>query len=99
MADQPTVQTFSPHVGSIFRIEASDGFVELVLSEATAIEASEPLPPGGRAQFSLSFRGPPQPILPQRIYRLAHDALGVLEIFLVPIGADDEAVTYEAVFA
>jgi hypothetical protein len=50
--------------------------------------------PGGRAPFSLVFLGGPNPPLPQRIYRVEHDRLGVMEIFLVPIAAD----RYQAVF-
>jgi hypothetical protein len=50
--------------------------------------------PGGRAPFSLVFAGGPSPPLPQRIYRVEHEALGAMEIFLVPIAVD----CYEAVF-
>jgi hypothetical protein len=50
--------------------------------------------PGGRAPFSLVFKGGPSPPLPQRIYRVEHDELGAVEIFLVPIAPD----RYEAVF-
>ena len=47
-----------------------------------------------RRPFSLVFRGGPGPPLPQRIYRLDHEELGAIEIFLVPIASD----RYEAVF-
>lgn len=47
-----------------------------------------------RAPFSLRFRGPDSPTLPQRIYRLEHAELGALELFLVPIGPG----CYEAIF-
>jgi hypothetical protein len=36
--------------------------------------------------------------LPQRIYRVEHGELGAMEIFLVPIGPDEVAHRYEAVF-
>lgn len=49
---------------------------------------------GGRSPFSLVFEGGPSPPLPQRIYRVEHEQLGAIEIFLVPIAAD----RYEAVF-
>jgi hypothetical protein len=63
--------------------------------EVELIEVTEiPREPGGRAPFSLEFAGGPTPPLPQRIYRVEHDALGALEIFLVPIAED----RYEAVF-
>jgi hypothetical protein len=63
--------------------------------DAELIEVTEiPREPGGRAPFSLVFRGGPHPPLPQRIYRVEHDDLGALEIFLVAIASD----RYEAVF-
>lgn len=67
----------------------------------TLVECA-PLPsrgPGGREPFSLLFEGPAEPVLPQRIYRLRNGDLGEVEIFLVPVGSDAEATTYEAVFA
>jgi hypothetical protein len=75
--------------------------LEMVLLEATA--SSEPGGPGPdgqqRRQFSLVFRGPAAPVLPQRTYVLAHAELGELQLFLVPIGADAEGMRYEAAFA
>jgi len=38
------------------------------------------------------------PILPQRIYRVEHDAIGVCEIFLVPLTPDADGARYQAVF-
>jgi hypothetical protein len=59
-----------------------------------------------RKPFAVLFHGPMQPVLPQAIYRLEHDKLGVLELFIVPIGPDEPsdpgqrptAMRYEAVF-
>ena len=49
--------------------------------------------------FSLQFRGPAAPRLPQQIHRLEHDKLGAFEIFLTAIGADPEqGILYESVF-
>ena len=85
---------FQPHVRSLFRMEA-DGPLQLTL-----MSVNERPGPGTRRQpFSLLFLGPADPVLPQRIYRLEHDVLGLLEIFLVPIGRDEDGTTYEAVFA
>jgi len=86
-----TVADFEPLRGDRFRIAPGDSSpfdVELV--EVTEIARE----PGGRAPFSLEFQGGPSPSLPQRIYRVQHDALGAIEIFLVPIASD----RYEAVF-
>jgi hypothetical protein len=86
-----TVADFEPLRGVRFRIAANDASpFEVELVEVTEI----PRERGGRAPFSLVFQGGPNPPLPQGIHRVEHDALGALEIFLVPIAAD----RYEAVF-
>ena len=91
MLDTLTVDDFRPLQGDRFRI-APDGAepFEVELVEVTEI----PREPGGRAPFSLVFRGGPNPPLPQRIYRVEHDKLRELDIFLVPIDVD----RYEAIF-
>ena len=86
-----TVADFAALRGNRFRIAADDTTpfdAELVEVREIARE------PGGRAPFSLVFQGGPSPPLPQRIYRVEHEELGAIEIFLVPIAAD----RYEAVF-
>lgn len=90
---------FSGVVGGRFQIDAERaGRVEVELVEATALPAAR----GGRAPdrepFSLVFLGPPLPLLCQRIYRFEHEALGSLEIFIVPIGKDELGVRYQAIF-
>jgi len=96
MLDKVTKQTFEPIKGGVF---------ELVLGEDRTIplELSAVLGTGlqgaaSREQFSLHFRGPSTPVLPQKIYRLQHPSLGALDIFLVPIRRDASGMTYEAVF-
>ena len=59
-----------------------------------------------RAPFSVTFHGPLQPVLPQGSYRVQHEKLGALELFIVPVGPDEPddpgqpptAMRYEAVF-
>jgi hypothetical protein len=53
----------------------------------------------GRLPFSIVFLGPLEPVLPQRIYRFEHEALGTFELFIVPIGPDESGMRYEAVFS
>ena len=48
--------------------------------------AGRPGPRPARAPFALEFKGPAQPVLPQRIYPLEHAAIGRHELFIVPIG-------------
>jgi hypothetical protein len=54
--------------------------------------------PGSRDPFVLTFSGPAQLTLDQGIHPLAHSTMGQLDLFLVPVGRDEEAATYEAVF-
>jgi hypothetical protein len=95
--DQPQLSTFEPLVGQRFvlRRDVGDGALDLVLAAATALAHGEGRP---RTPFSLVFRGPAEPVMPQRIYRVEHEELGAFELFLVPIGRDAESVRYEAIF-
>jgi hypothetical protein len=86
-----TAPDFDALRGDRFRIEPDDAPpFDAELVEVTEIARE----PGGRAPFSIVFRGGPTPPLPQRIYRVRHEQLGALEIFLVPIAVD----RYQAVF-
>jgi hypothetical protein len=92
-----TVDAFTSLVGDSFVLERSeDKRVTLRLTGATP--SSHPGPEGTRQPFTLTFDGPVEPLLEQRIYRLEHDDAGVLEIFIVPIGRDESRTAYEAVF-
>jgi hypothetical protein len=98
MLEKFEVGTFAPHLGETFRIQANDSaWAEMTLIEATALGEGAPAA-GRRAPFSIVFRGPRDPVLPQQIYRMEHAALGAFDLFLVPIGPDREGMRYEAVF-
>lgn len=101
MLDQLTVDDFRPVVGQAFRVDAGGaGDLDLELLAARTIEPEAPAvdPSGQRSPFALDFRGPVEPLLPQSIYRIEHDALGPLEIFVVPIGRTEAGTDYEAIF-
>ena len=50
-------------------------------------------------RFSLIFQGPGDRMVDQGCYALNHDTMGENQIFLVPIGKDEEkGYRYEAVF-
>jgi hypothetical protein len=89
-----TIDVFAGRVDERFRLLTDTETLDVTLVEC------EPL--GGtamsRVPFSLVFLGPPEPVLPQRIYPLGHDELGDFELFLVPIAQDDEGTRYQAVF-
>jgi hypothetical protein len=94
----PTLDDFRAAVGGTFALHAGDGLgleLRLVDAQATGDRAAG-VP---RDPFRLAFLGPADPSLPQRTYRLEHDALGELDVFLVPIGRDAGGTTYEAIFA
>ena len=90
---------FTPHLDEPFRLCLDGGdALELVLVIAEPA-GGHGLPEGSRESFSLVFRGPAEPRLPQRIYPLEHPELGRLEIFITPVGPDDAGMRYEAVFS
>lgn len=92
-----TLETFAPAVGQTFTVGDPAGTtVELLLIEATAGDSG---PNAVRPPFSLLFHGPAEPFLPQASYRFEHPSLGVMGIFVVPLGHDEHGTTYEAIFA
>jgi len=97
MLESLTIESFRPHVGSPFRIVVTETLtLDATLAEAQ--ELAQQRPGAARAPFKLLFHAPLRPILPQRIYRLEHDALGVLDLFIVPIGPAGDRMQYEAIF-
>lgn len=99
MLDRALVfEDFADKVGHVFAISAQNiPAIPLTLTEA------EPLNPartkqGIRPPFSLVFLARDPRVLPQRLYRMEHDELGDLTIFLVPIGKDAQGVSYQATF-
>lgn len=100
MLETFTVQTFAPQVNDTFRVFSdSSAPMDMTLIDVTDLgPASERDAAQRRAPFSLVFRGPRTGLLPQRIYRIEHHALGAFDLFLVPIGPDNEGMRYEAIF-
>lgn len=99
MLADATRETFAPYLSQGFRLESERGSLELELVEAKSLASGSP-DPERREPFSLLFRGPAEPVLPQSIRRLEHAELGSLEFFLVPVGPDGAGrMLYEAVFS
>ena len=48
--------------------------------------------------YSLELRGPADSYIPQASYRFEHEAIGAIEIFIVPIRQDQQGLYYEASF-
>ena len=86
-------QTFRVHYGAATPLEA-----ELVSATAFPTRPGGPDLPARSEPFSILFRGPRTPVLPQRIYRIEHETLGTFDLFIVPVGPDAGGMQYEAVF-
>ena len=97
MLEHLTHESFRRHVDTPFRVEyAPAASATLTLVEVTVLGGGAGA--ARRQPFSLLFRGPRAPVLPQRIYRLEHERMGALELFIVPLGPDAEGLRYEAIF-
>ena len=94
MSEIFTIDTFSGHVGTKFLMLYGDSqTAELELMSVTDVGSSP-----RQSQFSLVFLGPHGAPIAQGIYRIEHENLGTLDLFLVPIGRDKSGVSYEAIF-
>ncbi len=96
MLEAFTHETFAGHEGEAFPIHLEDGStVETRLQSARTWGSGSD---GHRVPFTLTFVGPMQPVLPQRIYHLEHPQVGGFDLFLVPVGPNAQGMQYEAVF-
>ncbi|HMG06487.1 MAG TPA: hypothetical protein VK581_13590 [Chthoniobacterales bacterium] len=86
---------FAAYLNQDFEIATSGAPLVLRLSEARPLA---PRPESVREPFALTFLSAPQLRLPQGIYRMTNAQMGVLEVFLVQIAADQTSSTFEAVF-
>ena len=99
MLETLSMHDFTDCLGTKFRVHsATTQTCDLELAEATSLGSAAGRTPSNRDPFSLIFRGAPQPILPQQIYKFEHDRLGTLEMFIVPIGPDNQGMRYQAIF-
>jgi hypothetical protein len=85
---------FQPLVGQSFRVVVGETGLEIELVEVRLLSPH----PYRAAPFALLFRGPRQPVLPQRTHVMVHPVLGQLALFLVPVTGGGDGVAYEAVF-
>jgi hypothetical protein len=93
-----TYDTFQGRTGQRFRDAETGAELELTSVEDTSALVRN-VPEGHRAPFSLLFRGPGDTLLPQSVRTLAHDELGELGIFLVPVAQSPDGYEYQAVFS
>lgn len=93
----PTFELFEPLLGQVFEVPFADEVFAFTLAEAKSIGNFLPQV-HSRPPFTLVFHCPDVRILPQALYPVKHEQLGLQEIFLVPIAGNAEGVSYEAVF-
>lgn len=93
--DTVTAADFEARLDETFRIDLRGGAIDLRLAAVRRL-AQGARTGGG---FALDFVIAEGPQLRQASYRLSNDAMGTLEIFLVPIGPIDGGFGYEALFA
>jgi hypothetical protein len=97
MLNQLQSGDFTPHLNDKFFIHAES----LEPIEAELIEVSELGAPAfdQRPPFSIVLRTRQKDqYLIQAIYDVQHAEMGTLDLFLVPLGPDEEGMRYEAVF-
>jgi len=87
-------EDFAKHLNSTFRIRIAES--QTVESQLT--EVSELLLSPKQERFSLVFRTSNDFFLGQGQRPFEHDVIGEFELFLVPIGRDDNGTDYEAIF-
>ncbi|HEU0292088.1 MAG TPA: hypothetical protein VFR47_05095 [Anaerolineales bacterium] len=90
---------FLPYLNQIFTIRL-DGIEPIGLELVLVKESGTGFRPGARRPFSLHFLGPvSSQYLLQHMYPLEHPEMGVLDIFLVPLGPETGRMRYEAIFS
>lgn len=99
MLENLTIADFAQHLHTEFRIRLSDQ-TWYALELVSVTEAGERRSPDVRQPFSLVFQNPDKrAYLPQRTYSLEHPEMGRLEIFITPLGPNQEGMSYEAIFS
>lgn len=97
MLDKLTLDDFQPLLEDTFSVHAGEQAAEFRLVAAHPVGKGRTN--GRRAPFSLTFQAPPEVKPVEGTYRLEHNQLGTLEIFLVPVAGDQEGTDFEAVFS
>jgi hypothetical protein len=96
LLDTLTSDDFAPLLDDEFEVSCDGRLVALTLSALDVMEERYSRP-GARLSFSLTFSGPLKPLLPQGVHTLHNEALGALELFMVPLGPSGDGQCYEIV--
>lgn len=94
MSENLTRDAFAEQLNTKFDIYlAPENVVAAKLSEVTELRKMP-----HNEIFSIFLHAPVDVPFGQNIYKIEHSVLGSFELFLVPVGKDEEGVKYEAVF-
>jgi hypothetical protein len=96
MTETQTKQHFRPYIGDTFSFPVQGH--EALSFELVEVNSLNQQKESLREPFNLIFKGPSKPQVPQGTYRLDHDTLGSLVLFMVPVGATDGGLLYESLF-
>lgn len=94
IGELPSRGAFSRQLDTVFRTRLNDGSdldLRLVKLDEHVVNATQ-------ENYSLLFQAPSETQAAQSIYRLDHDTLGEMDLFLVPVKRDESGLYYEAVF-
>lgn len=94
MLEQLKAEDFSRSLHSKFKIYLTDETaVEAELVEVYELPTKENL-----QSFSIIFQFPPDSPREQRIFRVEHPEMPAIELFLVPVGQNEQGIRFEAIF-
>ena len=89
-----THENFAAQLSKTFRVQIDEtNTMDLVLADVSELKSS-----ARQEQFAIVFHGPLEVFLGQGLRQFEHDEMGQFNLFLVPIGKDDNSYSYEAVF-
>ena len=99
-----TIEQAQALIGESFEVALADGRLQTMRLDDALLFDSRPrrvprgAPAAKRQAFALYFLGPADGSLPQGMYEFRHPTSALGQVFIVPIGRDDAATEYEAVF-
>ncbi len=92
--DRLTYDFFKENLATTFTVQVKEGkSVELVLFEISPRKISRL-----NEYFSIIFHSPADFFLPQGMYSMESAVAGMIEVFIVPVGKENNEFLYEAVF-
>lgn len=91
-----TVTDFEPHLNTVFQLHYGNGeMLEVTLIEAKARGMDAP---ERRQGFSLLLQSTINDYLQQGIYHITHEVVEPMDLFIVPVGANQTGMRYEIIF-